>query len=112
MSILVAPHQLIDVPPEPCHQGGMWHFRIESKFPVMKMSVIEEIGPIEVQAAWRQPLLVKWQKLTAITRRRSTIQSNTNTITIQSNTNTITPNTKYNNETLQQNSMKYNEKNN
>ena len=51
MSILVAPHQLIDVPPEPCHQGGMWHFRIESKFPVMKMSVIEEIGPIEVQAA-------------------------------------------------------------
>ena len=84
MSILVAPHQLIDVPPEPCHQGGMWHFRIESKFPVMKMSVIEEIGPIEVQAAWRQPLLVKWQKLTAITRRRSTIQSNTNTITIQS----------------------------
>ena len=85
------------------------------------MSVIEEIGPIEVQAAWRQPLLVKWQKLTAITRRRSTIQSNTNTITIQSNTNTITiqsntnkitPNTKYNNKTLQQNSMKYNEKNN
>ena len=54
MSILVAPHQLIDVPPEPCHQGGMWHFRIESKFPVMKMSVIEEIGPIEVQAAGRQ----------------------------------------------------------
>ena len=108
MSILVAPHQLIDVPPEPCHQGGMWHFRIESKFPVMKMSVIEEIGPIE----GGKPLLVKWQKLSAITRRRSTIQSNTNTITIQSNTNTITPNTKYNNKTLQQNSMKYNEKNN
>ena len=38
----------------PLSQGGNVAFANEEKFVVMKMSAIEEIGPIEVQEAGRQ----------------------------------------------------------